>query len=103
MAALDINSQIPSNLNSVERMVLWTLLLYKKLVGNKTYEEVQGAGATVRFCETFYQTVGDGRTFVVVRVAVPLAEDYATDTTVKLWMKAEDVVDTTLPVAYTTN
>lgn len=103
MAALDPTTQIPTNINSVERMNLWAILLYKKIMGNKKYEEVEGQGATVNYVETFYQQVGDGRTFAVMRVAIPLSDDYATDTTVKLWMKAADAVDAALPAAYTTN
>ena len=102
MTAIDITTDIPSQINTLERLAIWAIMGLKRVnpvlainvVANESPQEVTQAA--------IFQA-SDNNIYFNGTIFIKLGEDYAEDNTVKLWMKGEDISSTVLPAAFTTD
>ncbi|NET38619.1 MAG: hypothetical protein F6K19_42610 [Cyanothece sp. SIO1E1] len=103
MTAISQGTDIPSNIDTLERMCAWSALAISNLNARLQYQESQGPAGTLNQASTGILQAADGTTRLIVRIAIPLDPAFETDATQKLWQFAGNVTDAVLPDAYKTN
>lgn len=100
MTALTLSSDIPNNINTLERLICWAGLALRRVNPVASVLETPGA-----YAEPVAQTVllkaDDNTIRLVVRVSVPIDPAYA-ESTLKFWMHAQELSNTVLPAAFKT-
>ena len=96
-----VTSNIPSNINTVEKLQAWCGLLLARI--NPTLAVLEQPNQQgERVCQSSLFRASDGTLRLVVRVSIPINDDYDTATT-KVWESAQAISATSIPAAYTTN
>lgn len=99
MTAFNKTTDLPVEVNTLERLALWVLLLLYFLHGKEDYSEVQGE-QTPKI--TFQQGMADdGTERAIVRVSIELEPDWATQPA-KLFLLAREFASSTIPAAFKT-
>jgi hypothetical protein len=88
-------TQIPTGINSVERLAAYSLLLLTRL--NPDLKVIETSGSTVRVVESVIIPADDGSIRLVGRFSLPLDPDYITDTVQPLYMNIQDISNVTIP------
>ena len=89
-------SQIPSNINTLEKLALWTALTLRALNGGNAIVEANGLlPEPVAQCPVI-ETQNNGVRHIV-RLNIGLNPNYASDKTKKLWEFAEELTGGALP------
>jgi len=100
MTALTISSDIPTNINTLERLIVWGGLALRRVNPVASVLETPGA-----FAEPVAQTVllkaDDNTIRLVVRASIEIDPAYA-ESTLKFWMHARELSNTVLPAAFKT-
>ena len=92
---------VPSNIDTLEKLQVW--LGYALVRCNPTAKMLESPqDDPVRVCEVVTIRDDSGIYRAVVRVAVPLADNYAEAVT-KIWESAVKIDDVPLPSAFKTN
>lgn len=99
---LDIATQIPTDINTVEQLAVWALLLLDDQAGIVQIKEEENM-LPVWAAQTQIVRVADKTKRMIGRFSLEMEPDYDTNTTVKLWRRVKEVVTTTIPITYTTN
>lgn len=99
---LDIATQIPTDINTVEQLAVWALLLLDDQIGILQIKEEENM-MPVYAAQTQIVRVADKTKRIIGRFSIELEPDYDTNTTVKLWKRVKELVVTQIPVNYTTN
>jgi hypothetical protein len=96
-------SQIPSNINTLEKLHLWSGLALRSLNSANAVTEASGLLPEIVAQVPLIETPNHGvRT--VIRVCIELDSNYANDKTKKLWEFAKELTGGTLPTGnWTTN
>lgn len=94
-------SNIPTNINTVEKLASWVGLLLARLNPTLSVLEQQNAQGE-RVCQASIFRASDGTIRLVVRLSMPLNDDYDTATT-KVWESTQAISNTAIPAAYTSN
>lgn len=95
MTTLTLN-QIPSNINTLEKLALWTALTLRALNGGNAIVEANGLlPEPVAQCPVI-ETQSNGVRHIV-RLNIGLDPAYASDKTKKLWEFAEELTGGALP------
>jgi hypothetical protein len=95
MTTLTLN-QIPSNINTLEKLALWTALTLRSLNGSNAIVEANGLlPEPVAQCPTIESPNNGVRQ--IVRLNIGLNPNYASDKTKKLWEFAEELTGGALP------
>jgi hypothetical protein len=94
-------SDIPSNINTLEKLGAWVGLALTRCNPNKKVLESPGE-TPIRVCEavTIKDDANDYR--LVIRLVLPLAPGYAEATT-KFWESAIEIDTAALPTAFKSN
>lgn len=102
MTALTISTDIPSNINTVEKLAAWVGLALERC--NPTLKILESPDATPqRVAEAVLIKADDGTHRMVIRLTIPISSDYASNSTVKFWQNAQVLSDVALPTAYKAN
>lgn len=102
MTQIDITADIPSNINTLERLAAWTILALRRVNPTQQILEIPGANPEKVIQAAIIQADDDSiRLFG--RVSISIESDYAEDNVNKLWMKAEELSNTVLPDAFKQN
>ncbi|MDJ0635357.1 MAG: hypothetical protein QNJ34_19350 [Xenococcaceae cyanobacterium MO_188.B29] len=102
MTAINITTDIPSNINTLERLAAWSIMALRRT--NPTQKVLEVADTTpVNVAQAALIQAEDGSVRFFGRVSISVESDYAEDNVNKLWMKAEELSNTTLPEAFKTN
>lgn len=99
MTAFDKSTDLPANINTLERLHVWSGLALARLNPVLQVLEVPGFSAE-RVAQSTLIKADDGTNRIVIRTSIAIDGDYATDTTTKFWMKAIDLSNTTLPNSF---
>lgn len=97
MAAINIATQIPTNINSIERLAAWALLTNKAIYPDVTFNEF--ANTTDNVIQTGIAECGDKTVRLIVRGAFQLNPDYITSED-PLWMAVREISAAQIPAAY---
>ena len=92
--------QIPNQINTVERLMAWAGLALGFLNPTKSIIEAAGEGSE-RVVQSFVLRAGDGTERLIIRVALPLDENWRSNDTDAFWLMVNDLENVDLPAAYT--
>jgi hypothetical protein len=101
MTALTISTQIPTNINTVEKLIAWAALLYTDI--NPTLKRLESENSNQPVSTSSITKAYDGTTLLTWRVSIPLASTLYTDTSTKAWQKATENSTIVIPTGYTSN
>lgn len=102
MTIIDITTDIPTSINTLERLATWAIMALRRT--NPTQKVLEVADTSpVNVAQAALIQADDGSVRFFGRVSISVASDYAEDATVKLWMKSEELSNTALPAGFTTN
>lgn len=102
MTAINLTTDIPSNINTLERLAAWAIMSLRRVNPTQKVVEVSDT-SPVNVAQAAIVQADDGTIRFFGRVSIEVAADYSEDNTVKLWMKAEELSNTVLPTAFTQN
>ncbi|NJK51238.1 glucose-6-phosphate dehydrogenase [Candidatus Gracilibacteria bacterium] len=97
MSALT-KAQIKNEINTAERLAAYAILLLSRC--NPTLEYIEAENNTVRVVDVGIAAAADGSIRLIGRISIPLAPDYATNTSVPLYMHAQEISNVAVPAAY---
>lgn len=101
MTTLVISSDIPTNINTLEKLAAWVGLALART--NPSLKILESPDASPqRAAEAVLLKADDNSYRLIVRVSIPIADAYAENTT-KFWTNATELSNTALPAAYKTN
>lgn len=101
MAAF-VSGNIPSNIDTVEKLGLWVGMLLHKM--NKPLVKIeQRNGQQIPVTDFYLFTDPDGETRAIVRLNFKMSDSYLSDNSQKFWQFVEDFSQTTIPTDFTTD
>lgn len=101
MTAINIATDIPTNINTLEKLAAWVGLALSrcnpslKILEYPNFEPQRAAEATLIKAD-------DNSYRLVVRLSLPIADNYG-ESTQKFWFNTLDFSNVALPTAYKTN
>lgn len=90
-------SQVPAQINTVEKLHAWTGLLLHR--SNSTLKVLEAANYSDYACQNSLFTADDGTERLVIRVNLKLNPEYATGAT-KIWNSILPFAEIAIPAAY---
>lgn len=94
-------ANLPSNINTVERLALWSGLLLSRL--NPTLSVLEVANATPeKAAQISFFRAADNSLRVNIRLSIPIDGTYETQVR-KFWENAQELSNTAIPTAFTSN
>lgn len=100
MTTINITTDIPTDINTLERLAAWALLALHDVNRGLYYKETDFAEGAVPVVSTGVVEAADGTDRLISRIAIPLDTAWRTDGTQSLWMFADDIREVTLPSAF---
>ena len=95
-------SQIPSNIDTVEKLVAWGLMLLENQIGTMQVKE-DANSLPSNVVQVQITRVADDTVRLMGRISLPLAETYATNNSVKFWQHITPLTNTTIPTGFLNN
>lgn len=92
-------SQIPTSVNSAERLAAYAALLLARM--NPDLRILEVSGASQKAIEVTVFPADDGKYRLAVRISLELDADFATDITKAFYLKVKDLSNTPLPAGFT--
>ena len=102
MTAIDITTDIPSNINTLERLAMWAIMALQRVNPTKQVIEQSNVEPENVAQNAIFQASDDTIRFFG-RVSIEVDPSYAEDNSVKIWIKAKDLSNTELPASFKTN
>lgn len=102
MTQINIATDIPSQINTLERLAMWSCMALRRVNPTLAVIEIADQSAE-KVAQTALVQADDGKIRFIGRLSVEVAADYAEDNTAKLWTKALEFSNTQLPAAYKAN
>lgn len=101
MTTLVIGTDIPSNINTLEKLGAWVGLALARV--NPTLKILESPDTEPqRVAEVVLIKADDGSTRLIVRLSIPVTEDYGSSTN-KFWQNTTEISNTALPTAFKAN
>lgn len=101
MTALAITTQIPSQINTLEKLHLWSGLTLANI--NPALTAIEGVGYTERCAQAgIFYVAADNKYRALIRASIQISPDYLAGGQ-KLWQYALDLSNTAVPTIFTTN
>jgi hypothetical protein len=102
MTVFASSTDLPSAINSLEKLAMWVGLLMTRI--NPTIAILEDPGyAPERMCQAQIRRCDDGKEYCIVRISIPLDEAYKSDITRKLWTFASDISNVSIPTGFKSN
>lgn len=102
MTAINITTDIPTNINTLERLATWAILALRRVNPTKEVLEIPG-GDPERVIQAAIIQADDDTIRFFGRVSIAIENDYAEDNVNKLWMKSLELSNVVLPDAFKQN
>lgn len=102
MTALTIATDIPSNINTLEKLAAWVGLALERCNPSTKLLESPNSQPQ-RVAEAVLIRADDASHRMIIRLAIPISDAYAENSTVKFWQNALEIDTTALPTAYKVN
>ncbi len=99
MTTIDITTDIPNNINTLERLAAWAILALRRVNPTQQVLEIPG-GNPERVVQAAIIQADDDTIRFFGRVSIAIESDYAEDNENKLWMKSLELSNTVLPDAF---
>lgn len=101
MTAFAASTDLPSSVNSLEKLGAWVGLALTRLNPTSRVLETPGLESE-RVAQCVLIRADDNSCRLVVRLSIPVADGYA-ENPAKFWNNALDISNTALPAAFRTN
>ena len=101
MTALN-RSNIPSNINTLERLLIWTAQAIQSAANGATISAIPGAGVQP-VCQVQVAVAADNSDRFIVSAFIPMDRNALNSATQKTWMAANDVVTASANTVFDTN
>jgi hypothetical protein len=95
-------TNIPSNINTLEKLHLWTVLALRDINGAKSIVEAEGYLPERLVQAPIIETPNAGQRFIL-RTSIELDLIYTSDKTKKLWEHAKELTVGPMPASYLSN
>lgn len=102
MTSFTSGTDLPSNINTLERLAAWVGLALTRVNPTAQVLEVPFADPE-RVAQAFLIRADDNTARLIVRLSLPISDDYATNTSAKFWQNANEISNTALPTAFKSN
>ncbi len=102
MTALNIATDIPTNINTLEKLAAWTGLALERCNPGKKILEAPETEPQ-RVAQAVLIRADEGGHRLIVRISIPVNAGYAENSSVKFWQNALEIDSTALPTAYKAN
>ena len=99
MTLINIATDIPSDINTLERLTMWSCMALRRVNPTLSIIEIANQPAE-KAVQTALVQADDNTIRFIGRVSLEIPNDYAEDNTKKLWTKAKELSNTALPEAY---
>jgi hypothetical protein len=101
MTALTLATQIPSQIDTLEKLMAWTGLCLANI--NPTLEAIEGQGYSERVAQANpFFIRADNRTRLIIRASLPLDPNYLAGGS-KFWTYAQILSNTPIPQTFSQN
>jgi hypothetical protein len=101
MTALNISTDIPSQINTLEKLVAWANLALANV--NPALTAIEGVGYTERCAQAgVFYVAADNKYRLLGRVSVQMSADYLAGGA-KMWTYAQELSNTALPATFKAN
>lgn len=101
MTAINITTDIPTNINTLEKLAAWVGLALARCNPSLKILEYPNA-EPARAAEAVLIKADDNSNRLVVRLSLPIADNYS-ESTQKFWFNTLDFSNVALPAAFKTN
>lgn len=101
MTAINIATDIPTNINTLEKLAAWVGLALSRCNPSQKILEYPNVEPQ-RIAEAVLIKADDNSYRLVVRLSIKILDSYG-ESTQKFWFNAEEFGNTALPSAYKTN
>ncbi|PSB27466.1 glucose-6-phosphate dehydrogenase [Chlorogloea sp. CCALA 695] len=102
MTALTISTDIPTNINTLEKLAAWVGLALERCNPSTKILESPNSEPQ-RVAEAVLIRADDATHRMIIRVSIPINDGYAENSLVKFWQNALEINSTALPTAYKAN
>lgn len=101
MTAISISTDIPSNINTLEKLAAWVGLALSRC--NPSLKILENPNSdSERAAQAVLIKADDGSFRLVLRLSIAVQDDYATSGN-KFWINAQELSNTALPAAFKSN
>lgn len=101
MTAINIATQIPSQINTLEKLAAWTGLALANI--NPALTAIEGVGYTERVSQAgIFYVQADNKYRALIRLSIQMSPDYLAAGG-KLWTYAQELSNTAIPAIFTAN
>lgn len=101
MTAINIATDIPSQINTLEKLFVWAGLALANI--NPSASAVEGVGYTERVSQAgVFYVAADNKYRALVRGSIQMSPDYLAGGA-KMWTYAQEISNTTLPATFKAN
>ncbi|MEM9448375.1 MAG: hypothetical protein AAGA75_07560 [Cyanobacteria bacterium P01_E01_bin.6] len=101
MSALDLSTQIPPDINTVERLLAWAALLTHDVNRGLFYKETDDSEGSVPVATAGVVEAADGTDRLIIRIALPVDTAWRSDGSQKFWMFTDEIRDVAIPATFT--
>jgi len=102
MTALNISTDIPNNINTLEKLAAWVGLALERCNPSAKLLESPDSEPQ-RVAQAVLIRADDATHRMIVRLSLPINSGYAENSTVKFWQNAMEIDTVALPTAYKAN
>jgi hypothetical protein len=101
MTALNISTQIPSQIDTVEKLASWALMTLATVNPTLTVLETQNSGQ-IRAQASLFRNA-DGTMCILLRANLPVDSNIFSDRSKKSWQFTQELTNTVIPTNFTAN
>lgn len=101
MTAIVLATDIPSNIDTLERLVVWAV--YSLAFVNPTVGVLEAPDRAEKVAQAAIFQAADDTYRVLLRACLPISADFMSDRTIKAWMHTLQVSNVALPAAFKAN
>lgn len=101
MTTLNISTDIPSGINTLEKLAAWCALTLQNI--NPTLTAIEGVGYEERTCQAgIFYVKADNKYRMLIRNSVQFSPDHLAGGQ-KMWQFAQELSNTAIPAAFKSN
>lgn len=101
MSSLVLATGIPSNINTLERVLAWSG--YTLAFCNPTVGVVEAVNRTEKAAQAIIFQAADDSYRILIRACLPVNPNFMNDRTVKIWQHTQELSNVAIPAAFSTN
>lgn len=101
MSALNLGTDIPSQINTLERLTAWCG--YNLAFCNPTVAVVEAVNRTEKAAQAIMFQSADDVYRILIRACLPVDPAFMTDRTVKIWQHTQELSNVVIPPGFKAN